>query len=650
MQYPPLKRVLFGILAMLLPLLVLALAEILLRASGVVAERQELFRPVPQDERYMVVNPRFAGRYFTGFEPDVAPQPFLRRKPEGTLRLFVLGGSSAAGFPYNFYNGFPARLEEKLQQEHPGRPVEVVNLGMTAVNSFTLRDIHHKLLRYDPDGILIYAGHNEYYGAFGAASVPGWMRPLAVRRLVLKLERLHLVAAARRVVARDAGRASGNGRTGDAPRTGEALRTGEAGRAGDGHRVRPQLPEDRTLMARMAEDRLVHRGDNQYRDGIRHFEKNMEDVLATFRRHDIPVILATVVSNKKGQTPLADDPVAMDLYDRAIAAAREHEMRLPDDLPPASTRDLPEDVIGILPDSAMALFREAKERDPLRFRAPEVINEAIRRLADTPGVTLVDAHGIRTPEGALLPFAPDYFTDHLHPDHRGYTLIARAFHEALTGKKTTGPQHGRDFPPTDPLETVIVEHTLAVLKSDFPFERDPQQRRPGAVHRERLADYGTSGNPVQLAARDYFAGSRPLAASLAALAGTSRDDGRHRDALLYLRSLRYLQPINPELDTMIRDYLEELSRLDGYISPADILPLLVRLTAPEFDRRTWPAAVELLMDDGLYGDADLWLQAWQQHDSEPPAEYYRLRAMWHIGMDDYQGAQHWFREYYRRIR
>lgn len=369
-------------------------------------------------------------------------------------------------------------------------------------------------------------------------------------------------------------------------------------------------PGDRTLMARMAEDRLVPLDGPVYRAGIRHFEKNMEDVLATFRRHAIPVYLATVVSNKTGQVPLSNDPEAMDLFGRSQ-------------------------------------FSAAKERDPLRFRAPEAINQSLRRLSDQPGVIRVDISEVQTPEGDLLAYAAGYFTDHLHPDYRGYTLIARAFYAALTAQELT---QGGDFPPPDPLETILVAHTLAVLKSDFPFERDPQRRRPGVVHRERLNRYKASGDPVMLAARDYFTGARPLASSLASLAGSSRQEGRHTDALLYLRSLVRLQPLNPELDAMILRYLQELSRQDGVVAPAELLPLYVWLAAPRFNVQTWPVAVERLVDAGRFDAADLWLQAWQQYESDPRAEFFRLRALWHIGQGDYQGAQPWFREYYRRIR
>jgi tetratricopeptide (TPR) repeat protein len=641
-DHTPAKRILFGTLAVLLPLAVLALAELALRAGGVASERQELFLPVPQDTRYVVVNPRFAGRYFAGFEPDVAPQPFLRDKPAGAHRYFVLGGSSAAGFPYQFHHGFPARLEEMLRLNRPGERVEVINLAMTAVNSYTLWDIHRELLRFDPDGILIYAGHNEYYGALGAAVVPGWMRPLSVRRLVLRLQRLHLVAVAAGLFRR-----SGNG---DGDGTGAAV-----------------PPADRTLMARMARDRLVHRGEDRYEEGIGHFERNMGDVVGTFRLHGIPVYLATVVSNKAGQAPLSGDARAVEYFERAEAAPRQ-----------ADEQGGPR----LVPKAAQELYRRAMEEDPLRFRAPGRINRSIRWLSEIDGVTLVDAHAITTPEGGLLPFAPEYFTDHLHPDYRGYGLLAGAFFHAMethaaaeTGGSITGHSGngeagdgkagydkaaaGKAFElllmaPPDPLEELVVAHTLEVLKSDFPFERDPDRQRPAAVHRERLNRYRASGDPLPMAAHDYITGERPLAAGLAQLASAYRDRGQHNEALRLLRSLHHLQPLNPDLDALILDYLSALARGGGAdrhdlsVRPASAIPLWVRLTAAGVDHDTWLLAVEALMEHGLFRESLLWLDVWEGHD--PPADYYRLRARWHIEQGDHQGAQHWFREYYRRIR
>ena len=39
------------------------------------------------------------------------------------------------------------------------------------MNSFTLRDLFPGVLEQKPDLVLIYTGHNEYYGALGVGSM-----------------------------------------------------------------------------------------------------------------------------------------------------------------------------------------------------------------------------------------------------------------------------------------------------------------------------------------------------------------------------------------------------------------------------------------------------------------------------------------------
>ena len=42
---------------------------------------------------------------------------------------------------------------------------------MSAVSSYTLLDFSDEIVDYQPDAILIYAGHNEYLGILGVGSV-----------------------------------------------------------------------------------------------------------------------------------------------------------------------------------------------------------------------------------------------------------------------------------------------------------------------------------------------------------------------------------------------------------------------------------------------------------------------------------------------
>ncbi len=53
---------------------------------------------------------------------------------------------------------------------YPDKNFEVINLSLTAVNSYTVLDFGKQLFKYQPDAVLIYTGHNEYYGALGIGS------------------------------------------------------------------------------------------------------------------------------------------------------------------------------------------------------------------------------------------------------------------------------------------------------------------------------------------------------------------------------------------------------------------------------------------------------------------------------------------------
>ncbi len=246
-------------------------------------------------------------------------------------------GSSAAGFPYSFYYGFPGRLQDRLESFIPDLRVEVINLGMTAVNSYTLWHLKDYLLQYDPDAIAIYAGHNEYYGAFGAGSTMYSLgNRIWLKRLTLRLKGSALYSLIERLIVRQ-------------PTGADAV-----------------AAQGRTMMAQVVGDRSIVLGDDIYRAGVRQFEANLSDVVATFVDADVPVYLATVTSNLRSQPPLGENQEAHDEFARA------------------------ENLLTSDPPAAIESYVRAKDLDDIRFRAPEEINEVIRVAAQTEGVTLVD--------------------------------------------------------------------------------------------------------------------------------------------------------------------------------------------------------------------------------------------------------------------
>src|SRR5688500_20130638 len=122
--------------------------------------------------QYLVANRGVARRWFVRERTPPAPmmEPFAARKPERAFRVFVLGESSTAGFPYPRNGTFSRALRDMLRDVMPADSVEVINLGIAATNSYALVDMAREVLAQSPDAVLIYAGHNEYYGSLGAAS------------------------------------------------------------------------------------------------------------------------------------------------------------------------------------------------------------------------------------------------------------------------------------------------------------------------------------------------------------------------------------------------------------------------------------------------------------------------------------------------
>lgn len=97
-------------------------------------------------------------------------------KPEGTYRIFLMGGSTAYGlgglWPH-IQDEFPvldndatidAYLERALAGRFPGVHIEVINAAITSTwTHHNLIYLNQRILRYDPDMILFLDGFNDFY-------------------------------------------------------------------------------------------------------------------------------------------------------------------------------------------------------------------------------------------------------------------------------------------------------------------------------------------------------------------------------------------------------------------------------------------------------------------------------------------------------
>lgn len=128
----------------------------------------------------------------SGFHPLMNPElpPFTLVRPKGGLRIFVLGGSAAAGWPYHAGNtNISALLDRKLRILYPGRSIEVINAAAGTYASHRVKLIFDEILQYNPDMIFLYNGNNEFLEnlVYSPRNPPEPWRHAAAIRLAYRL-------------------------------------------------------------------------------------------------------------------------------------------------------------------------------------------------------------------------------------------------------------------------------------------------------------------------------------------------------------------------------------------------------------------------------------------------------------------------------
>lgn len=173
-----------------MPLVLLGGLEAALRLAGY-GYRTSLFKEIQiGDGKFFVNNEDFSLRFFP---PQLVrllePVRIAAKKPPETYRIFILGESAAMGDPEPAY-GASRYLETLLSARYPKTHFEIVNLGITAIDSHVILPIARDCARHDGDLWIIYMGNNEMVGPFGAATVFGTKTPpLAMIDLILRFRK-----------------------------------------------------------------------------------------------------------------------------------------------------------------------------------------------------------------------------------------------------------------------------------------------------------------------------------------------------------------------------------------------------------------------------------------------------------------------------
>jgi len=464
-----LKRVqLFKLISLLIPVLILCLVELSLRVFHY-GQDLSLFVEYPADHNYLILNPAASQRYFTNQAIATTGniEPFRKQKGEQTLRIFVLGESTTIGYPY-FHNGsFHRWLQYRLMRSFPDRDIEVINLSLTAVNSYTVLGFAKELINYKPDAVLIYSGHNEYYGALGVGSTDRIGGNRYIVEAVLRLREL-------RVVQLMTNSYEGVARL-------WTSRKGESGK---------------TRMELMVGNQQIGYRSALYYKGISQFSTNMDEALHVLHSAHIPVFISSLVSNEKDLKPFISAPVDSlrfpgfkQHYDLGLAALSVHDsggalIQFSEANSVFPGHALCNYYLGRLTygkgdiEAAKQWFSNARDLDNLRFRAPDTLNTIIRGLCGRYDNTyLVDTKAAFEARSESHIIGNELILEHVHPNLAGYALMSDAFYLVMKrqGIFTIPPDREMSFArltatmPITKVDSLSGAYKIFNLKSSWPF-------------------------------------------------------------------------------------------------------------------------------------------------------------------------------------
>lgn len=424
----------FYLVIVLIPVIFFILLEVALRIFNYGIDTTQWVQATPEK---LMLNSDIARRYFFTTEsvPYSNQEVFDKVKAANSFRVFVLGESSAAGYPYMPVGAFSSYLKKRLEILYPSSKIEIVNIGMTAINTYTLRDLFPGVLEQKPDLVLVYTGHNEYYGALGIGSMEFVGSSPALVNFIIYINKFKTVELLRNFIASAS----------------KMLSSGT------------QSNQDGTLMSKIVKNQYIAYGSKEYKAGLNQFESNMKDILQMAKDKNVPVIMGTLTSNIKDQAPF----ISLKVPGLPEAEKTFNEARTELKNGNAS--------------KAKNLFRQAKDLDGIRFRGTEDINGLIRSLGKQFGcyVVEIDSAFCASSPGGIV--GNNLMTDHLHPTLSGYQLMGKLFYEVMEKTNLLPKSSPVKLQESEldnltiaeykvsKLDSVIAEYRILMLKNDWPF-------------------------------------------------------------------------------------------------------------------------------------------------------------------------------------
>jgi len=464
------KNIIFTLIYFFLIIFIILLVEIILRILNYGINTNIFIKAkyIP----YYVENPYFINKYHPGFIKEAYSDErtiFNVKKDKNEIRCFVIGGSTAQGWPYDSNHSFGKISEVFINKLLEGpfqkkERVNVYNVSYSAMSSYFIRDAAIKLLKYKPDFLIIYAGHNEYYGTFGYGSRGNyWTKNLYLRLKEFKIFQLliNILKIEKPLVDKN----------------------------------------NKNLMAQLFANKTFEYDEKRDKSIASDFIKNIDYVVKKYNRYKIPVIFVSPISNLISMPPFKgkDDDKYKDLIYNYLSVINKRDKEgilkfyketegIKDNANILYLRAMSELVLKLKEDKDILLsFINAKDRDLIPFRARNILVDKLREYANSKkyyNFYFIDLEKEYFESAGLMGFTNNYFVDHLHFNFDGQFFLSyfivkkffeihsyRDFGNLIEAYNSADIKKLKKFIFFTDLNELYVESTISSLTKKPPYDK-----------------------------------------------------------------------------------------------------------------------------------------------------------------------------------
>lgn len=356
-------------------------------------------------------------------------ESFPVEKGKNTFRVFSFGESTTYGHPFDGRTAYSRWLQDLLKAACPEKNVEVINAGGISYASYRIVHLVEESLKYRPDLVIIYVGHNEFLERRSYSGL--FKQGQTLISLRSYLENLRIYKALDSVIS---------------PIIGEAksakTKSGKATNPNSKNSGKTLLNDETTaILDKSAGLNLYYRDENFEKGVVKHFEYNLNKMVALCKTSGVPVILVETPCNLKDFSPFksehnsklskskqnhidnelkqAKSLIDSGDYKKAIEETNRIETEDPLYALTYFLKAKALEAEGFY-DQARSNFVKARDLDVCPLRATTPIIETIRRIAEDQKVGLikfssfVDAYAKENGNASGIP-GKESFLDHVHP-------------------------------------------------------------------------------------------------------------------------------------------------------------------------------------------------------------------------------------------